>query len=918
MMKRLAVILLTLVSSGIVSGQSYGQTITVRLENAPAIELINKIEEATSYRFYYVKSWLDSVRVNIQAERQPVNTVLKEAFRNTSLQFFVDGNRIIITDNAPILTGLDPAFFERKADNISSDANYTFKREYVPSSQVEAKVENKVIEIGIKQTVNKGSATLVGYIKEKKTGQAITGALVFIEKINKGTTSDAAGFYSLSVPPGQYSLQVQYTGMNLEKRNIILYSDGKLDIGMEEDVISLKEVVIESERDANVASIQMGKSSIDMKSIKNVPKILGENDLLRVALTLPGVKSVGEGAAGINVRGGAADQNLMLLNEATIYNTSHFLGFFSVFNADALKASELYKSGIPAQYGGRLSSIFDIQLKDGNQNKFSGQGGIGPVTARLTLEVPIQKEKTSLMIGGRSTYSDWLLRQIPESALKNSSASFYDLVGRLTHKFNENNSLAISYYYSKDQFKLGNDSIFSYSNNLASVQWRHSFNSNLHSMLSLTHSEYQYNIDYKKVPQNGFDLGFGIKESNFKWDVNYYKGLHKFDFGLQSKLYDLDPGYTSPTSPQSLVKSDNVEKERGLENAIYVADNIELTPKLSVYLGLRYSMFAALGPRTIYQYNPNLPKDNTSLVDSTYYGNNQVVKTFQGPEYRVSARYSMPGQSALKASYNRTRQYIHMLSNTVSVSPTTTWKLSDTNVAPQMADQVSLGFYKDVLGGLIETSVEAYYKWMHNVVDYKIGSELILNKHIERDILQGEGKAYGVEFLVRKTKGKLNGWLSYTYSRTFLKMMSQYSSERINSGDYYPANYDKPNDLSIVANYKFTRRYSLSANFAYSTGRPITYPVGQYEFGGGYKINYSDRNAYRIPDYIRLDIGVNIEGNHKIKNFTHSFWSLSIYNVLGRKNPYSIYFKSENGVINGYMLSIFGAPIPTITYNFRF
>ncbi len=918
MIKCLLFSAIIVLASGAASAQNAEPTISVKLENASVVELFSKIEQSTSYRFFYVRSWIDTIRINVQGENLPVSTVLKAAFQNTSIQFFVDGNRIIVTDNVPILTGIDPTFFQRSNDNSTSDANYTFKREYVPAAQVETKVENKVIEIGIKQSVTRGNATLVGYIKEKKSGEAITGALVYIEKINKGTTSNAAGFYSLSIPPGQYTINIQYTGMNQEKRNVILYSDGKLDVAMEEDVISLKEVVIESERDANIASLQMGKSSIDMKSIKNVPKILGENDLLRVALTLPGVKSVGEGAAGLNVRGGNADQNLMLLNEATIYNTSHFLGFFSVFNADALKASELYKSGIPAQYGGRLSSIFDVQMKDGNQNKFSGQGGIGPVTARLTLEVPLQKEKTSLIIGGRSTYSDWLLKQIPESSLKNSSASFYDVVARLTHKFNENNSLAASYYYSKDQFKLGNDSIFSYSNSLASLQWRHSFNSNLHSTLSLTHSEYQYNIDYTKIAQNAFDLGFGIKESNVKWDMNYYKGAHKFDFGLQSKLYDLTPGFIDPSSPQSLVKSDHVEKERGLENAIYVADNIELTPKLSVYLGLRYSMFAALGPRTIYHYDPNSPKDNASVIDSTYYGNNAVIKTFQGPEYRLSARYSLPGQASLKASYNRTRQYIHMLSNTVSVSPTTTWKLSDPNVAPQMADQISVGYYKDILGSSIETSVEVYYKWMHNVVDYKIGSELILNKHIERDILQGQGKAYGVEFLVRKTKGKLNGWMSYTYSRTFLQMMSQYAAERINNGEYYPANYDKPHDVSIVANYKFTRRYSLSANFAYSTGRPITYPVGQYEFGGGYKINYSDRNEFRIPDYIRLDLGVNIEGNHKIKNFTHSFWSFSIYNVLGRKNPYSIYFKSENGVINGYKLSIFGAPIPTITYNFRF
>ncbi len=608
----------------------------------------------------------------------------------------------------------------------------------------------------------------------------------------------------------------------------------------------------------------------------------------------------------------------MQLNEATIYNPSHFLGFFSVFNADAIKTSEIYKSGIPAQYGGRLSSIFDMQLKDGNQNKFSGNGGIGPVSAKLTLEVPINKEKTSLIFGGRTTYSDWVLRQVPPSMLHDASAAFYDVVGRLTHKFNENNSIAVSYYYSRDKFSLGNDSLYSYANSLTSVQWRTSINRNLHSQLNLTHSSYNYNIDYQKIPQNAFDLGFNIKESNLKWDLNYYKGMHKLDFGVQSKLYDLNPGFINPSGSLSLVKSQQVQLERGLENAVYVADNFEISPKLQLYAGLRFSSFTALGPRTIYSYAAGESKENASIIDSTMYKQNQPIVTYLGPEYRFSARYSLPAQSSIKVSYNRTRQYLHMLSNTVSVSPTTTWKLSDPNVLPQLADQISGGFYKNLANSSIEASVEVYYKWLYHVIDYKTGSELILNKHIEQDILQGSGKAYGIEFLLRKRNGKLNGWLSYTYSRTFLKMNGLTNAEKINNGNYYPANYDKPHDVSVVLNYKLTRRYSLSTNFIYNTGRPITYPVGQYEFGGGYKINYSDRNQFRIPDYIRLDIGVNIEGNHKVKTVVHGFWSISIYNVLGRANPYSIYFKSENGVIQGYKLSIFGAPIPTITYNFKF
>lgn len=914
-MKRL---ILTFLLSGVsllVMAQTVKE-ISIRAENLPMRSFIKEVEQKTNYQFYYLDSWIDTLVVTMNLENRPIREVLSAAFQQTKLQFYIDHDKIILTNNTPIIEGLDPSFFSNS--NAGSETSYTFRREYLPQAQVEAKAENKIIEIGRKQINSKGKPTLVGYIKEKKTNEAISGASIYVEETSSQTTTNSAGFYSLSLPTGYYTIVVRYVGMVSEKRSILLYSDGKLDFLLTEDVISLREVVVESERDANTLSTQMGKATLDMKSIKNVPKVLGENDILRVAVMLPGVKSVGEGSAGINVRGGNADQNLFLLNEATIYNPSHFLGFFSVFNSDAIKTSELFKSGIPAQYGGRLSSIFEMQLKDGNQNKFSGNGGIGPVSARLTLEVPLNKEKTSLIFGGRTTYSDWVLRQVPSTAFHDASAAFYDIVGRLTHKFNENNSIAVSYYYSHDKFSLANDSLYSYANALTSIQWRTKINKNLYSQLNLTHSEYNYNIDYQKIQQNAFNLGFRIKESNAKWDLNYYKGIHKFDFGAQSKLYDLNPGFINPGGSASIVESRQVQPERGLENAAYAEDNLEITPKLQVNLGLRFSSFTSLGPRTIYSYAPGEPKDNSSIIDSTTYHQNQPIKTYYGPEYRLSSRYSLPGQASVKVSYNRTRQYLQMLSNTVSVSPTTTWKLSDPNILPQLADQISAGYYKNLANSSIEASVEVYYKWLNNVIDYKTGSDLILNSHIERDIIQGKGKAYGAEFLLRKRNGKLNGWISYTYSRTFLKMNGSSSTEKINNGNYYPANYDKPHDVSVVLNYKLTRRYSLSSNFVYNTGRPITYPIGQYQFGGGYKINYSDRNAFRIPDYIRLDIGINIEGNHKVKTIVHGFWSLSVYNVLGRQNPYSIYFKSENGVIQGYKLSIFGAPIPTITYNFKF
>jgi hypothetical protein len=706
--------------------------------------------------------------------------------------------------------------------------------------------------------------------------------------------------------------------MQTVSQKIDLVGNGKLDFMMEESVTQLREVIVESDVDLNVSSIQMGISKIDVRAMKNIPKVLGENDPLKVATTLPGVKTVGEGASGINVRGGHADQNLVILNEATIYNTSHFLGFFSVFNADAIRSFELYKSGIPVQHGGRLSSTFELLMRDGNQKKFSGQGGIGPITSHLTLEVPLIKDKTSIMFGGRTTYSNWIFRTITADAMKGTRASFSDFFTRITHNINDKNTLYLSLYASFDKFNLSSDTLFSYSNKLGSFQWRHVFNPDIDAVLSFTRSEYDYNMNYDRLPQDAFNLGFKVRESNAKIEFNHSREKHKFTYGVQAKLYELNPGFIEKGSDSSLVAARAIDAEKGVESALFLADNIDISAKFSVYAGLRYSSFSALGPRAVRVYAPGVPKSDDTVIDTLVYGDNSQIKTHHGPEYRFSLRYKLTEASSIKSSYNRTRQYIHMLSNTISVSPTDTWKLSDSNVMPQVADQVSIGYYRNLRGDVFEFSTEAYYKWIQNILDYKTGAVLLVNEDIEQQILQGNGKAYGLEFLLRKKSGKLTGWLGYSYSRTFIQLNGASTLERVNRGNYFPANYDKPHDVTAITNYKITRRYSFSLNFAYSTGRPITYPISAYHFGNTYRINYSDRNAFRIPDYMRLDLGFNIEGNHKIRKLAHSFWTISIYNLLGRRNPYSIYFRIEDDDIKAYKLSIFGVPVPTITYHFKF
>lgn len=895
-------------------------------ENAPLFSIqfnqtdlktaLSGLEQKSMLPFYYADSWLDSTRITADFEHATLHEILTKVLASTRLYPIIYRDRVILSRDNPIVQ----KFAALESPNARSETanSRIFAREN--ELNLNENIQKAPIEIGNKTLMIPGkSVTLAGYIREKKNGEPIVGALVYVENPFRAISTNSFGYYSLTLSAGLHVLKTQFAGMKPTQTGTLLYSDGKLDIELEEDVISLNEILVESDRDLNVSGVQMGLERIDVKTIKNIPKILGENDLIQVTLTLPGVQTIGEGASGFHVRGGNSDQNLVLLNEAPIFNTSHFLGFFSVFNADVIKKTELHKSSIPARYGSRLSSILDIQMKDGNVKKFSGQGGLGPVTGRLSLEIPLVKEKTSLILAGRTTYSDWVLNLVPDEALRNSRASFYDAVLRLSHQINENNSLYLSSYLSQDKFRLSSDSLFSYRNFNASFQWRHNFNNKFYGVLSTAYSQYDYTLDYQAIPVDAFELGFKIRETDLRLDLGYYQGnVHRFDFGLVNKFYVLEPGYIQSLGEESLVSRREIDQEQGLESALYFSDQIDLNERFSLNLGIRYSWFGAFGPAQVFDFQSDSPRELSNIVDSTDFQSAQIIKTYHGPEWRMAARYALNSETSLKLSYNRTRQYIHRLSNTISVAPTDTWKLSDTHIAPQIADQISLGIYKNFNGNNIETSLEIYYKKLNNLLDYKVGSDLILNENLATDVLQGRGKAYGVEVLLRKKSGKLNGWISYTFSRTFLKLDGDFQVERVNNGNFFPANYDKPHNISIISNYRLTQRYSFSANFTYSTGRPITFPIGNYQIAGGNVILFSQRNQFRIPDYYRLDLGINIEGNHKIKKLAHSFWSISVYNVLGRKNPYSVFFVIEEGRIQGRKLSVFGAPIPTITYNFSF
>ncbi|MCK8493028.1 TonB-dependent receptor [Spirosoma sp. RP8] len=904
--------------AGKVSGQQKTEPLlSGNFTNNRFEQFVKQIESNTPYRFFYNPGDVDSLTVNLQVTNQPLRVILRQLFEGSRLFFAIDPNqRVYITLDRPIQTELPIGYFR----GGSSDNDSTANAYLTLGTKKRAESESKIYEVGKRTNpIRPGRSTIAGSVRNVSSGEPIVGAAVYIENPRVGTVTDQFGYYSITLPRGRHDLKLRSIGMKDTRRRVILYADGKLDVEMEDDVIALKEVVIEAEKDVNVSGMQMGQQRVDIKTIRQVPTALGEADLLRVILTLPGVKSVGESSTGLNVRGGATDQNLILYNDAPIYNTSHLFGFFSAFNPDVIKSAELYKSGIPSRFGGRLSSVLDVQTRDGNKKKLVGSGGIGLLTGRLTLEGPLIKEKTSFIIGGRSTYSDWLLKQLPNSSFNNSRASFYDLNLHVTHDVNEKNTLYLTGYLSKDNFRLNSDTTYQYQNQTATLKWKHIVNNKLYSVFTGSYSGYKYSVSSEKNPVNAYQLNFALSQSQVKADFNYFpSNQHAVDFGISSTYYKLSPGNFQPRGRESLILPDVVPSEQGIENAVYIGDKFDITDQLSISGGLRYSAYTYLGAKSVFQYAPGLPRTVNTITDTLTYGNNQAIQTYHGPEYRLSLRYALSRTASIKASFNRMRQYIQMLSNTTVIAPTDIWKLSDPNIKPQIGDQYALGFYRNNRTNTIETSVEVYYKTMQNLLDYRSGAVLFLNQHIETDVVNAQGKAYGIEFLVKKTTGKLNGWLSYTYARTLLRTNGLNNTEIINQGAYYPSNYDKPHDFTMIGNYKINRRFSLSLNFTYSTGRPITLPVSKYTLDGAQRLLYSERNQYRIPDYYRADFAMNIEGNHKVKKLAHSFWTIAIYNLTGRRNVYSVYFKSENGFINGYKLSIFGQPIPSVTYNFRF
>ena len=682
----------------------------------------------------------------------------------------------------------------------------------------------------------------------------------------------------------------------------------------------LDEIVVVGGRQSAVENMMIGSEKFKPQILKNIPSAFGESDIMKIVLTLPGVTTVGEASSGYNVRGGATDQNLILFNGGTVYNPSHLFGLFTSFNSDAVEDVELFKSSIPVEYGGRISSVLKVTSKEANMQKLTGSASIGALTSKANLEIPIVKDHVSLLLNGRTTYSDWILKQLPDdSGYKNGTANFYDFGGVLTWKLNNLHRLKVYGYWSKDKFSFSSEDNYGYQNRNISVEWRSILNERTTATLSAGLDHYDYFNEDKATPSMAARLSFGIDQLWGKLHIRQrLPEKQVLSYGLSVQHYDVQAGKYEPVESRSFIKADELQREKALESAVYIDYERSLTEKLSVSAGLRYSMFNVLGPRDVNIYEDyDLPSEKTFLETRHETG---IIKTYHAPELRLSARYAIQENLSLKAGFNTMRQYIHKVSNTSIMSPTDIWKLSDLNIKPQNGWQVAAGIYHETAGKQYEFSAEVYYKHISDYLNYRSSAVLLMNHHLETDVIPTKGQAYGIELQAKKPFGKLNGWVSYTFSRSLLRQDDQRVAMPLNDGEWYSSEYDRPHEVKAVLNLKFTERYSFSSNFNYATGRPTTLPAGKYYDSRNQKYMpyYTDRNTYRIPDYMRLDLAFNIEPTHKLTTFLHTSFSIGVYNALARKNAYNVYYVTEGKDIKGYKLSVFGTAIPYVSLNIRF
>ena len=766
--------------------------------------------------------------------------------------------------------------------------------------------------------------TLSGYIKDAKSGETLIGATAYILDLQAGTTSNEYGFYSISIPKGNYTVEFSYLGFENKKENISLNNNITLNVELSEGGLLLEEVVVTSEaEDKNITRTEMSTNKLDMNTISKLPPLLGEVDVIRSIQLLPGVSTVGEGATGFNVRGGGIDQNLVLLDEAPVYNSSHLFGFFSVFNPDAVKDVKLYKGGMPAKYGGRLSSILDVRMKEGNNKKLAVSGGVGFIFSRLAVEAPIIKDKASFIVAARRSYIDVLAKPFLKKDLKDSKLNFYDLTLKTNDKISDKDRVFLSAYLGRDNFGFGNDAGFNWGNATATARWNHLFSERLFSNFTAYYSNYDYLIKFGSDNINSFDWDANIINYSLKSDISYFVNPKNLvTFGGQGIIYEFSPGNAISTSEGKSINF-SVPKKYALEAGVFLENEQIINSRLSLTYGLRYSFFNYMGKGKAYEFKTTTPGKTKTLVGTPKtYQQWESIQTYGNMEPRASVKYQLDATTSVKASYNRMVQYIHLISNSTAASPLDVWTPSTNNIQPQIANQVALGLFKNFKNNTFTSSLEVYYKKFNHLVDYVDGADLFVNELLEAELLEGKGRAYGLEIQLEKKKGKLTGWLSYTLARSERKV------EHINNNNWFPSRFDQTHNFSATLFYDLGKRWTFSGNFVLNSGTPATFPTDRIE-QQGYIIPHTatnSRNNVRIPVYHRLDISATLNGKDRPDKRWKNEWVFSVYNVYNRRNPFSIFFRqnqirSTDGSpiqTEAVRLSVIGSFIPSVSYNFKF
>lgn len=765
--------------------------------------------------------------------------------------------------------------------------------------------------------------TLSGVISDAKNNETLIGVNINIKETTIYTTTNEYGFYSITLPKGSYEISISYINYKSTQENITINQNTKKDFILSENDNLIEEVVVFDKTKVNTRKPEMSVNKLSIATIKKMPVVLGEVDVIKSILFLPGVTNAGEGQSGFNVRGGGADQNLILLDEATIYNSSHVFGFFSVFNPDAIKDLKLYKGGIPARFGGRASSVLDIYQKEGNSKNFHMNGGIGLISSRLLAEGPIVKDKGSFVVAGRGSYAHLFLKLTDNK----NTAYFYDLNTKLNYKLNENNNLYLSGYFGRDVFDINQSFTNTYGNSTLNLRWNHLFSDKLFSNLSTIYSDYYYGLNLDFV---GFKWDSGIKNYNIKYDFKYYlSNKTKINFGANAIYYDFNPGTITPSRSDSGINFEQIEKKYAFEPSFYVGSEQQISDKINIEYGLRYSLFYRLGSSTQNIYTNNeAVVFNTELgiyekgtpIATEYFGKNKTIANFNNLEPRFSVAYELSENNSIKASYNRMVQYLQLISNTASPTPLDVWTPSDNFIKPQIADQVAVGYFQNLKNDDYSLEVESFYKKINNRIDYIDGADLIANKAIEQVILNGEMRSYGLEVLFRKNTGKFSGWIAYTLSKSEQKTPGRTAIETgINDGRWYRSAYDKTHNIAITSSYKLSKKWNFGANFTLQTGQPVTFPNGQYVYQGVTIPSYGARNENNLPLYHHLDISATLTPKQKETKKWKGEWVFSIYNLYGRKNAASINFRQnkDTGSNEAVKLSIFGI-VPSVSYNFEF